>query len=143
MVAYPDKLLNVRLRRTTTPEQESQRTDKQVHFCHIVAESVNEGDDPHIFVHRVEVLDPNADPELQTVAFFDHVVTPSEYNELPVGLPGEDDNYLVFRTNEIRHFARSFAEMEALWVAVKSDVARTINAFRRAEQHQSEETLEI
>lgn len=135
MPTYPRMLSQIVLSKTTTPEKEDQRTDTQAHYLGInVSEVMPSGADPAIFVHH---LVPSSPGEAAT-ATFDRVCSPADYNNLPAGAPGDSDIYTEFRLPTIKHYARSRAELDALWDFVSQEVQEVLKAFQRAEDDSTE-----
>lgn len=133
MPTYPNILSSIKIKRQATPDTESDRNDVQSHYIEITAEPDNDGDDPAVFVHRLDVQNVADMPPLES-ASFERVCSPADYNELPVGPPGSDDSHVEFRLDTIKHFARSTEEIEALYDYAVQDVNQLLDAFSRAEE---------
>jgi len=98
---------------------------------YITITALDESDDPApVFVYRRFVIDEaQTDVDERDRAFFSNICSPTDWEELPVGIPngaGEED-VTVFRHNVINAYVRSQAELDFLWDEVKTDVQLLVN----------------
>lgn len=131
---YTKILTQVKLQRYVDKDVQAQHNNRSGYFIRVVAEPVNPDDDPNIFLHQVEVVNPGSTDRIFS---FTNVVTPADYNQVPIGPPEPDspdpDEVVLFRFNEVRHFVRSWDELEKLWDSLVYEVNTLIKYFKTSQ----------
>ena len=75
-----------------------------------------------VFVFQREVINEwESDPDVRDKSFFSNVASPNDWQELPVGVPSDED-VVLFLYHKIEVFARSLVEAEYIWSEVQKDV---------------------
>lgn len=127
-------LYQVELSHQISSLDEAMRSEGQTHFIRITAAPLQPGDDVAIFVHQVEVLNPQGVNGPEQLASFTNVVTAADYNELPAAPPSEANQYLLYRSTTIEHYGRSAVELNDLWTSVVDRTQSLIAGFKRARE---------
>jgi len=79
-----------------------------------------------VFVFQREVInEAESTPDVRDKAFFSNVASPNDWQELPIGVP-EDEDIVLFLYHKIQVFVRTAADAEYIWTEVSKDVRALI-----------------
>lgn len=101
---------------------------------HLRIEATDASDNPlDLFVYQTEILDLYAETSSNPTvvsALFQGVASPNDLEELPVGVPDEDDGVEVFMLSYVDVYTRSTDEAEFIWEEIQADVRGLVRHFQ-------------
>ena len=124
----------IRLTRQTSPTPSGQQAYR------LVVVATAQGVDAAIFVYLQTTKDPNTNVP---IGEFDHIATPSDLEEVPVGAPLPDAPALFFRLDSVDFVIRSITELESIWNEIVREVRLLGDALKQLRSLQTTDVVTV